>query len=132
MTASIFLARLLGPMYLVLSVALFLKPQMFRTVLRDFTASPALMYLGGFFGLLGGMALILVHNVWSLDWRIVITLLGWIALVRALIAIFRSEWILKAGSVILEHRSIFLAAAVLNLLIGLILSFYGYSAQSPA
>jgi len=132
MAASIFLARLLGPMYVVLAVALFFKPQMFRTVLKDFIASAALVYLSGFFGLLGGMALVLVHNVWALDWRLLITILGWIALARALFAIFRPEWSLKAGNAILAHQPIFLAAAFRNLLIGVILSYYGYVAPSPA
>jgi len=132
MAASIFLARLLGPMYVVLAVALFFKPQMFRTVLKDFMASAALVYLSGFFGLLGGMAIVLVHNVWALDWRILITLLGWIALTRAIFAIFQPEWSLKAGNAILGHRPIFLVAAVINLLIGVILSYYGYAVPSPA
>lgn len=128
MQASIFIARLLGPMFVVVAVALLTKPQMFRTIVPEFTGSPTLLYLAGFFGLLAGMALVLTHNVWAPDWRLIITLIGWFTLVRALITIFQAQWIVAAGTAILAHRWIFPAAAVANLIIGLVLSYFGYSA----
>jgi len=128
MSASIFLAQLLGPMFVVLGIALLSKPQMFQTVLQGFIGSATLLYLAGFFGLLGGMALVLTHNVWVADWRLIITLIGWVTLVRALISIFQPQWIVGAGTAILKQRGIFFGAAVLNLIVGLILSYFGYTA----
>jgi len=128
MSASIFLAQLLGPMFVVLGIALLSKPQMFQTVLQGFIGSATLLYLAGFFGLLGGMALVLTHNVWVADWRLIITLIGWVTLVRALISIFQAQWIVAAGTAILKQRGIFFGAAVLNLIVGLILSYFGYAA----
>lgn len=128
MYASVFLAQLLGPMFAVLGVALLVKPQMFRTILSEFIRSPALLYLAGFFGLLGGLALILTHNVWVPDWRLIITLIGWLAIVRALITIFQPQWIVVAGTAILVRRGIFVGAAVIDLIIGLVLSYFGYVA----
>jgi len=126
MSTSVFIARLLGPMFVLVGIALPLKTKMFQAILREFIGSPTLLYLAGFFGLLGGIALVLVHNVWVLDWRILITLLGWVTLVRAVVTIFRPDLIAAAGSKILTSRSIFMAAAAINLLIGLILSYFGY------
>jgi uncharacterized membrane protein len=128
MQASIFIARLLGPMFVVLAVALFVKPQMFRTILPELIGSPTLLYLAGFLGLLAGMALVLTHNIWALDWRLIITLIGWLTLARALITIFQAQWIVAAGTAILARRGIFLGAAVANLIIGFVLSYFGYSA----
>ena len=128
MQASIFLARLLGPMFIVVGIALLSKPQMFRTMLPEFIGSPILLYLAGFLGLLAGMAVVLTHNIWALDWRLIITLIGWLTLARALITIFQAEWIVAAGTAILARRGIFLGAAVANLIIGFVLSYFGYSA----
>jgi len=128
MQASIFLARLLGPMFIVVGIALLSKPQMFRTMLPEFIGSPILLYLAGFLGLLAGMAVVLTHNIWALDWRLIITLIGWSTLVRALITIFQAQWIVAAGHAILAHRGIFRGAGVANLTIGVVLSYFGYSA----
>jgi uncharacterized membrane protein len=128
MQASIFIARLLGPMFVVAGVALLGKPQMFRTILLEFIRSPTWLYLAGFIGLLAGMALVLTHNVWVLDWRVIITVIGWLTLLRALITIFQPQWIVATGTAILAHRGMFLGAAVTNLIVGLVLTYFGYAA----
>jgi hypothetical protein len=128
MPTSLFIAKLLGPMFLVLGVALFARPEAFRALLREFVASGIWMYMAGFFGLLGGLALILTHNVWALDWRVLITLIGWASLVRALVTIFAPQWIASIGAKLIEWRGVFAAAAVVDLVIGAILSYFGYFA----
>lgn len=126
MAASVFIARLLGPVFLVVGVALLLKPQAFRTILQEFLRSPTLLYLAGFIGLLAGLALLLTHNLWVPDWRLIITLIGWITLIRALITILLPQWIVAMGNMLLEHRGTFFGAGLANLIIGLVLSYFGY------
>ena len=128
MPTSIFIAKLLGPVFVLVGLALPLKGQMFRAILQEFIQSAALLYLAGFLGLLGGLALMLMHNVWVLDWRLIITLIGWITVVRATITILQPEWIVMAGTAILRRQSILLSAAVANLIVGMVLSYFGYAA----
>ena len=85
MQASIFVARLLGPMFLVIGIALLTKPEAYRSLLREFVGSAVSMYLAGFLGLTGGLAIVLTHNSWVLDWRLIITLIGWISIIRGVV-----------------------------------------------
>ena len=126
MPASIFIARLLGPLIAIVGLALLANAEVFRAVLKEFIHSPALSYLAGFFGLLGGIALILVHNLWVPDWRIVITLLGWLTIVRGVVTVFRPQWISAVGKRLLESRGYFTGAAIVNVLLGLFLCGCGY------
>ena len=45
---------------------------------KEFLKSRALIYLAGVLTLIPGLALVLVHNVWAVDWRVLITLFGWL------------------------------------------------------
>jgi len=126
MTASLFIARLLGPLFILVGIALPLKTERFRVILQELVRSPALLYLAGFFGFLGGLALVLTNNVWTFDWRLIITLIGWLTIVRAVVTIFWPQQIVAVGSAILDHRAAFVAAAAVDLLIGLVLSYVGY------
>ena len=128
MTASIFIARLLGPVFAVVGIALLFKVETYRAILQEFIRSPALHYLAGFLGLLAGLAVVLTHNIWVFDWRLIITLIGWITLLRAVVTIFEPERIVALGNVVLSHRGAFLGAGAINLLIGLILGYFGYFA----
>lgn len=131
MQTSIFLAKLLGPMFILVGVAILFRPQAFGALLQDFMESRILMYLAGVLGLLAGLALVLTHDVWALDWRLIITLIGWASVVRAVVTIFRPQQIMWIGSKFLEHRRLFFGAAVVDLVIGLVLSYFGYSAETP-
>lgn len=126
MTASIFIARLLGPVFLAAGFAVLLKPAAFRAIIEDFIARPALIYMAGFFGLLGGMALVLSHNLWVADWRVVLTLIGWVTILRALLAIYAPQWAICAGRKLLANRNLMLAAEVVDLGLGLVMSYFGY------
>ena len=128
MPISLFIAKLLGPMFLVLGAALLTRPEAFRALLREFIASAVLMYLAGFFGLLGGLAMLLTHNVWALDWRVLITLIGWTTLIRALVTIFSPQWIVSAGAWLIERKGAFPVSAALDLVVGAILTYFGYFA----
>ena len=76
MQTSIFIAKLLGPIFVVVGIAILSKPQAFRTLLQEFIESRVLIYLAGVLGLLGGLTLVLTYNLWVLDWRLLITLIG--------------------------------------------------------
>ena len=128
MQTSIFIAQLLGPVYIVVGLALLLRPQAFRVFVQEFNASGVLMYLAGFLGLLAGLALVLTHNVWAVNWRLIITLIGWVALIRALVTIFWPEQIVALGSKIIENKRIFAVPGTANLIIGLVLCYFGYFA----
>ncbi len=108
MQTSIFIAKLLGLIYVVVGIALLSKPQAFRTLLQEFLESRVIIYLAGVLGLLGGLALVLTHNVWAFDWRLIITLVGWASVVRAIVTIFLPQQIVSIGSKLLKHRGSFL------------------------
>lgn len=126
MSTSIFLAELLGPIYVVVGIACLFKAETFGPILREFIGSRAWLYFAGVLGLAVGLAIVLTHNVWVFDWRVIITLIGWLSLVRGIISIFQSQWVVAAAHYVLDHRSVFLVAGAVNLLLGLILSFFGY------
>src|SRR5262245_28025863 len=84
MQTSVFLARLIGPVLVLVGISMLIDPASYVSMAAEFMKSPALLYLGAALGLLGGMALILTHNLWVADWRIIITLLGWVTLVDSI------------------------------------------------
>jgi len=128
MVASVFIAKLFGPIFALSGIALLLRAETYRAIVGDFLRSPALHYLAGFLGLFAGLAIVLTHNVWAFDWRLIITLIGWVTIVRAAVTVLWPEWIVPVGNVFLEYRAAPLVGGAINLLIGLALSYFGYFA----
>jgi hypothetical protein len=77
MDTSLFLARLLGPMLLVIGLGVLINRENFRAMAKELVASRELMFIIGILTLLGGVAIIITHNVWS-GWPTIITVFGWL------------------------------------------------------
>ena len=78
MATSVFIARLAGPVFLALGLGLLVNPGCYREITGEVLRSKALILYAGLLALPAGLAIVLTHNVWVADWRVVITLLGWL------------------------------------------------------
>ena len=87
--------------------------------------NPVLVYLSGFAFLALGVLLVVSHSVWALDWRIVITILGWLVLLKGVGRIFFPG---AVGRLIKKKRGNrwFILGEVIVFLIGLYLLYYGF------
>jgi hypothetical protein len=128
MPNSVFLARLMGPMGIAIGLGMLFNRNAYRRVAEEFLDSQALIYFSGLIAGTGGLAVILTHNVWSADWHVVITLLGWIAFLTALARIVVPTIAEPIGRAIFESRGIYTAAGLITLALGLWLGSDGYVA----
>ena len=58
-----------------------------------------------------GLAVVLSHNVWVLNWPLIITLLGWIAVISGALRIFAPDRAIKIGKKAIMRREYTTAAA---------------------
>lgn len=66
---------------MVTGIALFNKAY-FTAVMADLADSKGLLWLTGFVTFVMGMAIVALNNVWTADWRVLVTLLGWLAVIK--------------------------------------------------
>ena len=126
MTTSIFLARLIGPFALALGLALVFQGTGFRAFASEFMASPALIFLSGIITLPAGLAIVLTHNVWTPDWRVVITIVGWLAVVTGAIRMILPQQAAAKARAVIARPLVPKIGAAIWLAIGALLCFYGY------
>ena len=126
MSNSLFLARLIGPVMLVVGLAVFANPRGFREMAEEFLASRALMFLSGLILMPAGLAIVLAHNVWAADWRVLITLLGWLAAIGGALRLFGPLFVVKAGHAMLNKPYFTSIAAAVWVALGLLFCFFGY------
>ena len=125
---SIFLARLLGPLLLLPGVGLLINQRAFRTMASEVIGSVTLVYLFGLMDFAAGLAIVLVHNVWVADWRVLITLLGWLLLVRGLVRVLLTETVMGYAKNIMRGQNVYLISGIVLSLLGLVLCYFGYRA----
>jgi hypothetical protein len=88
------LAVLMGTTLVILGITVFNKPY-FNAVMTDLANSKGLVWITGLITFVMGMVIVALHNVWSADWRVIITLLGWLTVIKgAVILLFPSSMLL--------------------------------------
>ena len=126
MDRSLFLSRLLGPTFVAVAVGMLINRDAYRGMIAEALHFGILFYLSGFLSLLAGLAIVNLHNRWQRDWRVIITVLGWLMTIGGIFRIVLPQVAIAVGSTIYEGRASTIVVALITGVLGAFLSFKGY------
>lgn len=126
MDLSIFLAKALGIYFIVISIAVLLNRQHFINIVNEMLGSGALMLTMYINVLILGILLVLVHNIWEPSWRIIITIIAWLILIKAILNLCFPKFSAQLTRPFLRSDGVFYVSILINLLIGILLCYYGF------
>jgi uncharacterized membrane protein HdeD (DUF308 family) len=87
MELSIFFAKLIGLFFLILVVLMLLRKQQIENFAKEFFATKGLLFFAGVINLLFGLTIAISHPIWEWNWRGLITLLGYLAILKGIVRI---------------------------------------------
>jgi hypothetical protein len=128
MDISIFLAQAFGLYLTISAIAMFVKRKRINAVIDGITTNPALLFVIAFITLILGILLILSHNIWVADWRVVITLLAWVTFIAGIVRLFFPEMIVKMANNV-KSCSVYYTITTISLLVGVYLLWIGFCAK---
>jgi hypothetical protein len=126
MATSEFLAKLIGPLFVAVGTGMLVNRGTYQSVIAEGLRSALLLYLSGVMSLLSGLAIVLTHNVWSTDWRVIITVLGWLMVIGGIVRIVLPQFALTLGAAIYSGSISIIIVAIGAIAFGAFLSFHGY------
>lgn len=126
MDISIFLAKVLGLYLLIMGVALILNQSSYKAIFVDLTKNAAFILLTGIIALILGIMMVTVHNVWTTDWRVVVTLLAWLTLVKGCVRVMFPAMAQVSIAKWMSSEAGYKASIILLLILGMFLAYHGY------
>jgi hypothetical protein len=130
MATSRYLAKLIGPLFLAIGVGMLLNVELYRAMGEQFLSSYALIYLSGLLALPVGIAIVLAHNVWVGDWRVFITILGWLAIIGGIVRIVFPQFVQHVGGALMHTAAMPVIAGIVMLVLGGVLAYFGYRSNA--
>lgn len=127
MTASKMIAGLIGPTLVAIAVALLLNLGSFPALAAQISHDPALIFLSGILLFVAGLAMVRAHNIWAAAWPVLVTVLGWLAVVGGISRMFFPTRLAAVAAEIGQRTGWIIAGAVVLLVLGAFLSFKAYS-----
>lgn len=82
-------------------------------------------YLGGIMAVVVGMLIVSYHNVWEVSWTLIVTLIGWLALIKGALLLIIPEAFINLASPLFKSK--FLPTiGVSTIILGLVLGYFGF------
>ena len=121
-----YLAQVWGISTVVITFALLIKEKHLKRFFASLENEES-FFLWGFISLIIGVAMVLTYNVWTWDWQVIITLLGWGALLKGLCLLFCPEF-MKVWAKKINNEKWMPIWLIILLLVGLVITYFGFTA----
>ena len=126
MDNSILFAKFIGPYIIVIGIGLLFNPKVYQKIMEDFFKNAALVYVTGLITFVAGLAIVLFHNFWVLDWRVIVTLLGWNILIKGAWLIISPDTSARMAALFAKNNKLVIIPWVIMLVVGVFLTVKGY------
>ena len=124
-----FLGKLIGLYCIIVALAMMAHKQSAVATVSALVRNAPLLLFAEVLGLAAGLALILGHNIWSGGaLPVVITLLGWLMTIRGVVLLALSQDATIKFFEALRYEELFYVYMGATLVLGLFLTFAGFSA----
>jgi hypothetical protein len=130
MQPAVFIARLVGPAFVAVGLGVLLNGPFYTSLLAEATRSPTLIYFSGLISLIPGLAILNVHRTWTSDWRVIITILGWLLVIGGVIRIVLPATTAALAADLYSKPAVLLFVSAIVIVVGGFLTFFGYRAAS--
>jgi uncharacterized protein YjeT (DUF2065 family) len=79
--------QLFGIVFVPAGLVWVINPKAFREMVKDIINNSGVLFISGLSAVAIGYLLIAFHNTWALDRSVIITILGWVSLLKGLLII---------------------------------------------
>jgi hypothetical protein len=104
MDITIFFARFWGSLFLILGLSAMAARFLGRVI--KYTEDKTITISTGYITFLLGLATVVAHNVWVLDWPVAVTLLGWTTLLKGIEKIAFPDRVNRLAKKFKSHQTI--------------------------
>jgi len=127
MTTSKMIAGLIGPTLIAIAAGMLLNLGSFPALAEQISRDPGLIFVSGILLFVAGLAILRAHNIWVGGWPVLVTVLGWLAILGGLLRMLFPTRLAAIAAAVGGSTGGIIVGAVVLLVVGAFLSFKGYS-----
>ena len=116
------LSEAIGIYMIVVGIGGFLAPSRWQAVMEDLERSPGLVMALGFPVFAAGAALVLIHSIWTDPLAVIVSLIGYVALIEGALLLAVPDPLIKIGRWSVQFTR---AWAIVSIVLGILLFLAG-------
>jgi len=117
----------IGIAYTAVGLGVLINPEYYKKLLEEeYIENRPVVYLNGYIILAIGVLLVSLHNVWVMDWPVIITLFGWFAFIKGLFILILPKLYLNISKFLKKKKEYLLIEAIFVIVTGILLIYLSY------
>src|SRR6266850_6771803 len=117
----------MGPTLIAIAAAILLNFASFPELAEQISRDPGVIFLSGILLFVAGLAIVRAHNVWAGGWPVLVTVLGWLAILSGLLRMLFPIRLAAMAVEVAQRPGALIGAVIVLLVLGAFLSFKAYS-----
>lgn len=119
------IAKIIGLVYLSFGIGLTFNSNYYKKEIPKLLDNTAYLIFGGFMAIIFGVLIIESHNNWVKNWTVIITIIGWVALIKGIVLLAFPTFTSKYKS-LFNSNNLYKILGPLVLIFGLIFTYLGF------
>jgi len=120
------LLQIIGICYLVIGIGLLINTKYYKKMIKDFSESKSVLFLSGFLSLIAGYFIVTNYNYWAWDWSVIVTLVGWGALIKGVILLIMPKMMIKISKYFTDHNGLMVFEGVIATILGTLITYVSF------
>lgn len=120
MDCILWLARILGPYYIIMGLWMFLRPDDVQKMWNSVKNTPPMIYFGAALQLLIGLTILSTYHGWTFGLPVIITIIGYLIVAKGIMALFVPEKLVTYSEKLMAYPKALSSCA---LVIGALLTY---------
>ncbi|MFD1292924.1 hypothetical protein ACFQ5N_03655 [Lutibacter holmesii] len=125
METSQLIAKIIGCVYIAFGVGILLNGNYYKKEIPKLLENTSYLIFGGFLAIIFGAIIIENHPFWVKNWTVLITIIGWIALIKGMLLLAFPTTISSFKS-LFSIPKIYPVLGVFILIFGLFFTYFGF------
>lgn len=126
MDVSKFLSKVIGLYEIIISLAMLLNMNQFTSNIQGLMNNDPLMVFIGCFTVIVGILLTVSHNIWQWHWRILVTIVAWLVLIKGISILIFPHTLDQITVQFVTNNTFSYSVATIDLLLGLLFCYFGF------
>lgn len=125
---SLIFSQILGLYLIIMAIIMMIRVDFYRHFIMNLKSGSGVIILAASFSLIAGLMLVVVHNIWVLEPQVIITLMGWLLVILAILWLSMPERMTHLSQIVYGGKGYYVIA-LFTAFIGILLltkGFYHY------
>jgi len=130
MDVSKFLSKVIGLYEIIISLAMLINMSQFTTDIQGMMNNGPLILYIGCVTVIMGLLLVVSHNIWQWQWRVLVTIVSWIVLLKGTSILLLPHLLDQITLQFVTNSHFAYSVALVDFLLGILFCYFGFRREA--